>query len=72
MFGQFVLGDRQFFNENCEYCEWLYSCLLRLIRIGENTRLFDEFYLWHVYGRGLVVDVRGRQGEEEVEGVEPL
>ena len=50
----------------------MYRCLLRLLGNGENTRLFDEFYLCHVYGRGQSVDVRGRQVEEEVEVVEPL
>ena len=67
---QFNIGDGQFFHDGCEYCGWLYRELLRLIGSGENTELFDKFYLRHTYGQG--VDVRSRQVEEEVEVVEPL
>ena len=69
---QFKIGDGQYFHNGCEYCCWMYKELLRLIGSGENTELFDRFYLRYMYGRGA--DVRGRQveEEEEMDVLEPL
>lgn len=69
---QFVLGDGQFYPRNCEYCEWLYVYLLRLLYNGQSIGQFDSMYLRHVFGNGLNSSVRDRQVEKVVEVVEPL
>ena len=55
-----------FYHVNCEDCVTLDGYLMRLLRSGQSTSLFDEMYRRHVLGVVRDVDSVGRQEDIEV------